>query len=233
VTFFRPLERKRMSADVADQIRRAILEGSIEVGDHLPAERDLAQRFNVNRSTVREALRLLEEEGFVETRQGDGTRALDVLKSAGLAILPYLLAPTGKRLDARTLKDLLELRVELNAWGARIAAQRAREADLAEVRRALEALEAAGSDAEKIQMADYDFFQALARTGQNRVLVLVLNACKPAYVAVKAKFLPLYEGFSIATHRKLVGALERHDASAAERYAREIMERPLKKESTS
>jgi GntR family transcriptional repressor for pyruvate dehydrogenase complex len=229
--FFRPPERRRVSADVADQIRQAILEKSIEAGDRLPGERELAQRFNVNRSTVREALRLLEEEGFVETKQGHGTRALDALKNAGLGLLPYLLAPAGKRLDASTLRDLLELRVELNGWAARLAAERGDAKELPEVKAALEAIEKAGKDAEKLQLADFDFFQAIVRMGENRVLILMMNAVRPAYLSIRSKFISIYEGFDPSAHRKLVQALEKRDAAAAERLARKIMELPLQRKS--
>jgi GntR family transcriptional repressor for pyruvate dehydrogenase complex len=70
MTRFKPIKQLRVSEEVSDQIKQAILVGHFKLGDKLPAERDLAEEFKVSRVAIREALRKLEHSGFIVTRQG-------------------------------------------------------------------------------------------------------------------------------------------------------------------
>jgi DNA-binding FadR family transcriptional regulator len=67
---FRPIRQLRVSEAVAEQLKQSILLGHFNAGDRLPAERDLAGEFQVSRVAIREALRGLENSGFIVTRQG-------------------------------------------------------------------------------------------------------------------------------------------------------------------
>jgi GntR family transcriptional regulator, transcriptional repressor for pyruvate dehydrogenase complex len=67
---FKPIRPVRVSAEVAEQLKQAILTGRYKAGDKLPAERVLAERFGVSRLSIREALRSLETFGFLSTRYG-------------------------------------------------------------------------------------------------------------------------------------------------------------------
>ena len=157
---FEPVIRERISDKVFDELRAAILKGHFTVGDRLPGERQLAEEFGVNRSTIREALRALERLGLVETRQGQGTHVLDLLRSASLTLIPELLAPGGE-IDWQLMRDILEFRVEFNGAAARQAAHRRTEKHLEELKGLIEKLESSES-VDNIQ--DYDFsFQRICR----------------------------------------------------------------------
>ncbi len=67
---FTPIHTERISSVIVDRIRSAIADGSLQVGDRLPAERELAEQFGVSRVTVRDALRVLEAMGLAEIRVG-------------------------------------------------------------------------------------------------------------------------------------------------------------------
>ena len=67
---FKPIRPVRISAEVADQLKQSILLGQFKAGQRLPSERDLAEEFKVSRVAIREALRSLENSGFINTRQG-------------------------------------------------------------------------------------------------------------------------------------------------------------------
>ncbi len=67
---FRPIKQQRISAEVADQLKQSFLNGHFKAGDRLPSEKDLANEFQVSRIAIREALRILENSGFITTRQG-------------------------------------------------------------------------------------------------------------------------------------------------------------------
>jgi GntR family transcriptional regulator, transcriptional repressor for pyruvate dehydrogenase complex len=67
---FKPIRPIRISAEVAEQLKQSILLGQFKAGERLPSERDLAEEFQVSRVAIREALRSLENSGFIDTRQG-------------------------------------------------------------------------------------------------------------------------------------------------------------------
>ena len=101
---FKPIKQQKIAEQIAAVLRDAIIKGTYRTGEPLPSERELATQFAVNRSSVREAIHRLEGWGLVNIRQGGGTMVRDVLASAGLQVLPYLLAPSGA-LDAKWLVD--------------------------------------------------------------------------------------------------------------------------------
>jgi DNA-binding FadR family transcriptional regulator len=67
---FKPIKQQRISAEVAEQLKQSFLNGHFKAGEKLPSEKDLADEFQVSRIAIREALRILENSGFVITRQG-------------------------------------------------------------------------------------------------------------------------------------------------------------------
>ena len=69
---FKPISPKKISSQIAEQIRSSILAGEFSPGDKLPPERELAEMFGVSRPSVREALNLLSSSGLVESYQGGG-----------------------------------------------------------------------------------------------------------------------------------------------------------------
>lgn len=212
---FAPVRRLKVAEEVARTIREAIVGGRFRPGQNLPSERDLAEQFEVNRSTVREALQRLEAWGLVEMRHGGGTLVRDFLVEAGLQLLPFLLAPAGIP-DPAMLGDLLEVRVMWLDWTARKAATARDEAGLARLREALGALERAATPDAR-QAADWAFFEVLVDLTGNRVLGLMANAIRAVYLENRAMFGALYgDGLlDLADHRAAVDAIDRGDAAAA------------------
>jgi GntR family transcriptional repressor for pyruvate dehydrogenase complex len=70
MTKFRPIKQSRVSKEVCDQLKQSILVGHFQPGDKLPSERELVEEFQVSRAAIREAFRILENSGFIATRQG-------------------------------------------------------------------------------------------------------------------------------------------------------------------
>lgn len=212
---FEPVNRARVADQVAGTIRDAILAGEYEPGEKLPAERELASQFDVNRSTVREALHRLEAWNLVDVRHGAGVTVSDFLRVSGLQLLPFLLAPNGE-LDPDIMRDLLTVRVALLRFTAEQAALRATEEDVAALTDTVAQLDSArGADA--IQQADFAFFEALVEASGNRVLQLTSTAIGAAYLEHQEQFAALYppdEMLTIAHHATL-DAIKRSDTKAA------------------
>lgn len=220
---FGRIEKTTVPQQVAASIREAILSGDLQPGDTLPSERSLADRFGVNRSSVREALHRLEARGFVRIRQGGATVVEDVLVTAGLHLLPFLIAPGGTP-DIGILEDLLSLRVVLLRWTAEQAAVRG--GDVERLRELVQSMDA-DPDAEQLQLADFDFFQEMVDMSGNRVLKLVMNAIRRVYTEHRELFMALYAGFDTSDHHAAVDAIERGDVPAAgaamEAYANRVV----------
>jgi GntR family transcriptional repressor for pyruvate dehydrogenase complex len=138
---FLPVARQPLSDTVFAQLRDAVLAGRYEPGQFLPPERELAQAFAVNRHAVREALKRLQQAGFVRILHGGGTEVLDVRRTAGLDLLGQLARSPGEQTD-RLLRDGLEMRRCVGVEAARLAARRADSAARARVVAAAEALTA-------------------------------------------------------------------------------------------
>lgn len=211
----------RVAEELASSLRELIVGGEIGAGDALPSERELAAKFEVNRSSVREALHRLEAVGLIEMKHGGATRVRDVLVSAGLHLLPFLVA-RGGRLDPAWLRDLLEVRVMFLSWCGEQAARRAGTDDVER----LEAIARELSDvhggqrrggAKALMTLDWDFFAALVAVTQNRVLALLTNVVREVHTRDPAKFKAIYEDSAFEPKHLLraVDAVRRRDAPAA------------------
>jgi GntR family transcriptional regulator, transcriptional repressor for pyruvate dehydrogenase complex len=133
VVLFEPPARRRLHHAVAEQLRDAIFDGRFRAGEKLPPERELAQEFAVNRTSVREAIQTLERLGLVTVRQGDGA-TVQPLTDASLDALPAMIFHGG-RIDVALMADLLEVVTPLLAEMGRLAIERLEPSDLAALHR--------------------------------------------------------------------------------------------------
>ena len=70
MAIFRPVRQLRVFEEIVAQLKQSILNGRFKPGDKLPTERELVEQFQASRVAIREALRTLENSGFIVTRQG-------------------------------------------------------------------------------------------------------------------------------------------------------------------
>jgi GntR family transcriptional repressor for pyruvate dehydrogenase complex len=118
---FKPIKQFRVSEEVAKQLKESILLGNFNTGDKLPAERDLAEDFQVSRVAIREALRKLENSGFIVTRQGvtGGAYVTDLtFEYLVSAFLDLFLA------DKISISELRQVRLIIEPEVAQLAAAR-------------------------------------------------------------------------------------------------------------
>ncbi len=129
---FRPPLRQRIHEEVARQLRDAILDGRFATGQKLPPERELAQEFRVNRTSVREAIKVLEGLGLVSVRQGDGATVQPLIDASFDVLAPMIFH--GGRIDAALVAEMAEVMMPLLFEMARLAVERTQAAQLAELR---------------------------------------------------------------------------------------------------
>jgi GntR family transcriptional regulator, transcriptional repressor for pyruvate dehydrogenase complex len=216
---FTPARRIRMLDDVFLQLRDAILAGEIPEGSRLPNERELAERFEVGRPTVREALRSLEVLGIVEIRAGRSGGAFAAQPSE--ATLGSALS-TLVSLRGAGAQELAEFRLGFEADTAWWAARRADTDDIAvleelvaETRRLLKEIT---DDWTPLTDADARWHEALARASKNRLRIgisLGLHEPRLRQVPALGGAHARYARTIPAALAKITRAVETHDADAA------------------
>jgi DNA-binding FadR family transcriptional regulator len=164
---FRAPSRRRLHEDVAEQLRDAILDGRFAPGTKLPPERELAVEFSVNRTSVREAIKVLEGLGLVLVRQGDGA-TVRPLVDASLEVLGPMVFHGG-RLDLALIAEMAEMLRPMLLEMGRLAIERCRPADLVAIRRFRDVAADTGRELEERYFAIHELFVLLADMTRNRV----------------------------------------------------------------
>ena len=149
-------------------------------GDSLPPERELAERYGVNRTSVRHALLKLEGLGLIDTLHGIGSLIADYTERGGAELLKLLLVRSDG-VDTALLDDLLEVRAAVGGEIARLAAERATAEDRAGLAAAIGEIEAHLDDPAAVQVAENRFVRAVTRATGNRALVFLANSLSGAY----------------------------------------------------
>jgi GntR family transcriptional regulator, transcriptional repressor for pyruvate dehydrogenase complex len=205
--------RRSPLVDLAvSQLREQVLSGQWPVGARLPAETELAQRLEVGRSTVREAVRALVHAGLLETRQGSGTYVRSVTPGSGWE----------PRLRRAAVLEVYEVRQALEVQAARLAAGRRTDADLAALHERLAERQTARDRARDAAFVESDlaFHRAVVAAAHNALLAEMFGSfaavLREALIAVVSD-----RGLDTAgadpAHLRLAAAIEAGDAAAAER----------------
>ncbi|WGF89621.1 FadR/GntR family transcriptional regulator [Marinivivus vitaminiproducens] len=166
-----PLRTQKLAELIAEHIERMILEGVVGPGERLGSERDLAERLEVSRPSLREALQILEARGLVSTSRGGTvvTRFLAPLTDP-LAVL--------LRSNAQVTNDYFEYREAVESKAAGLAAIRATEPERTAIRSCLAAMEQAHDldDVRAEAEADLDFHRLIYEASHNLVILHVMRA---------------------------------------------------------
>jgi GntR family transcriptional repressor for pyruvate dehydrogenase complex len=162
---FKQIKVRHISEEVFDQIKLAILEGRLKPGDKLPTERELISTLGVSRLPIREALKLLANMGFIETKQGGGSYVRSLLADRMRDPLGLIMKDhKGK------IFELLEVRKEIESWSAFYAAQRGTVEEVAALRNLVEETKTYRDQGKRPpNRLDADFHLALAQYSHNTI----------------------------------------------------------------
>lgn len=212
-----PMEVPKASDVLANNLRERILSGEFEEGTPLPPERELVTQTRMSRTTVREALRILEVQGLVRIKAGRAGGAFvqrpgtDVMaRSVGLLI-------RGRQIR---MAALLETREAIEPFCAQLAAKHRTDGDLARLEAANEAIAGSGNNLEAFLQANIDWHVAVAAASHNELLSGFMMAISKAVYIATAN-----EGFvtdevratAVRAHRTITNAIRDRDADAAVR----------------
>jgi GntR family transcriptional regulator, transcriptional repressor for pyruvate dehydrogenase complex len=169
---YRPIERRKTYELVAEELVSDIGSRKLRPGDTLPTERELVESFGVGRSSVREALRMLESKGLIAAN-GNGAFSVAELRNPLNNSFDLLVM-----LDAASYEELFEVRGFVEGESAALAAQRRTKAQLKQMESAIDAMaEGLGSEEQFIE-ADLRFHLTIAESTRNRVLVYLMHAIR-------------------------------------------------------
>ena len=214
------IKKTRIYEEVVGQLHQLIDAGKLKAGDQLPSERELAETFRVSRSSVREAIKTLENEGMVMTRPGSGTFITAVNVEA---IIPSLASLLSRGKDA--LVDLFEMRCLVEPSIAALAAERATPADILRLKAiCTEQEQQINRDTPAVE-SDAAFHLTIGQATHNaalqRLVASIVEILKP--VREKSLQTPGRAHKSLASHREILVAIERHDPE----LARQAMQRHI------
>jgi len=222
---FAKIQRSKIYEEIAEQLKSQIAAGTLKPGDKLPAAKELTERFQVGRSTVRDSLSALKAMGLIETRQGEGS-FVKAMPADGLQQALGIVA-----LGRKETMELMEARKALEAANAFIAAQKRTEADLARMEMLLQRMKRHLGDEDIGEQADLEFHLALAEATHNSIMVRLLEtiSAQMARAIRETRRLQLYADKAeserlLLEHRAIVEAVR--DA-APERARRKMLEHLL------
>jgi GntR family transcriptional regulator, transcriptional repressor for pyruvate dehydrogenase complex len=209
-----PIKSTRIYEEIVRQVKTMISEGRLKGGDRLPPERDLAEKFVVSRTSVREALRALESLGLVEIRPGEGTFVREA--SIDTLVEPLALLMASQR---EATGELFEARRLLEPSLAALAASRATPEELQEMERILEE-QAREIGAGRTGLAqDAQFHAAIGAAAHNRAITRIAHAVMDLLTQSREDSLntPGRPTRSHEDHRRILAAVRARDAEAARR----------------
>jgi GntR family transcriptional regulator, transcriptional repressor for pyruvate dehydrogenase complex len=197
---------------VVDQLRRAIHNGSFVPGDKFPPERELSKQLGVSRASVREAIRVLEGEGYVETRRGS---------SGGINVLDR--AQTEDRLadiiraKLPEIEQAIDFRLAVECSAVRLAAVRRTDEDLAILRAAFATM-TESRETRRFRAADSAFHQGIARAAQNDWMERSIEDARAFLWMTVDKVAGTVFRTAQLHHGQILAAIESSDPDTAERH---------------
>ena len=210
---------KRAAEEIYDILRECILSGELKPGDRLPSERALMVELQRSRPTIREALRRLEQRGYITTAQGS---------SGAVVCQPSLQAAEEPlqdiiRLGGVTLEELNEYRQNNDGTIAAWAAKRAQKEDVAALEECVARQAASMAEFEKFIELDVQFHSLLSRASGNQVAEIVtdvLAGVEREFLLQKMLSLAPEEqqalcGRILEKHEEILEAVRRGDSRAA------------------
>ncbi|WP_165913120.1 FadR/GntR family transcriptional regulator [Tamaricihabitans halophyticus] len=209
-----------LTQGVAEHLRSLIHRGEVGPGDRLPAERELAEQLGVARISLREAIKQLQDDGYVEVRRGahGGTFVTELHR-------PVENWRARMREQSGEIDDIIDFRIALECHSARLAASRRNRADLAKLRSAIRNLDQVDGRA-AFRLTDSQFHGGLARAARSMRLENAVHSARgelfsPHDLLVYVE--PVEE--TKADHQAIYGAVRDADPDAAEILMREHIER--------
>lgn len=203
-------QKKPLGARIEDELMKYILQKPVEPGQKIPNEFELAEMFDVGRSTIREAVKGLVSRGILEVRRGSGTYVISTNSSAEDPL------GLGKIEDKYKMAlDLFEVRLMIEPEIAALACKNASAEELKQLKKLCDETEQLYRDGRNHISKDIEFHTHIARCSKNQVvetLVPVINTAVYTFANLTHRLL---KEETLETHRAVTNAILRRDATGA------------------
>ncbi len=211
---FEPVKNQRISDEILLQIRDAILGGKFKVGDRLPNERALAVQFAASRTSVREALRGLEQAGVINIKKGVNGGVFVADPDHRLVSRPF---QTLLQLRKVTMDNIVEARLIFEPEAARLAAQRAKPEDLHALEQVIEKMTGAIESGEPPSSFDLAFHKLIAHAARNPILEMLSESMLEVASQVITGLHPSIDVLRhvVKRHREVFEAVRNRDGDLA------------------
>ncbi len=215
---FSPVTTQKASGAIYNQIREMIISGELQPGDKLPSERELMQMMQRSRPTIREALRMLENSGLLQSVPGGGS----VVKEPSIASIQEPLESI-LALHSISEHELFEYRFYIEEMTAAWAAERRTEKDLAALRECIETSKNLVDDLDEFLKMDIHFRVLVAKASHNRLCVvmeqviynIVVNRISEAFGLLSKERRHQINMNVIEDNQRIYGAIEKQDCELA------------------
>jgi GntR family transcriptional regulator, transcriptional repressor for pyruvate dehydrogenase complex len=210
----------KISDQIIDQIRDAILSGRLKPGDRLASEKELADQFSVSKATMREALRVLEVMGLIEIRKGisGGIFIAEVdMRTTIHSIINFL------HFRPISIREITMLRYLIEPKVARLAAGRVTEKDIQNLK---EIVRNHHSNMENEISSEIGFHRYLARMTENTLLILIVDFVDNLLDSIKskAKLGPDFYREVRKSHQEILNCLiDKDGAGASQAMTRDLL----------
>lgn len=218
---FKPIKKTRVYEEIVTKVKDMIEKGRLKSGDQLPGERELAEVFHVSRSSVREALRSLESQGFLESRRGDGTYiARQSVESLVSPLASVIFTEKDEQMELFEMRRLFEPQL------AYLAAERATPEEIVMMEQALALQEAEIAKGDSGTDVDKTFHYIMAKATKNRVLLRITDHIMDLLAESRDQYLQVggRPAKSIARHRQVLQAIKARNRELAASVMREHLE---------
>jgi len=221
------INKRRYFNNVLLQLQSMIINKSLKQGDKLPPERELASDFEISRTSVREAIRLLELLRIVEIRQGDGIYVrsdLDEVASIeSLGLWSYL----GGRHDEKTIRNVFEFRRCLDMFITELSVRRAKSDNIQEMQLAIDKMRNKLNKDSETDSGDMEFHIALAKATGNSIFTQLNYALHLIWGNLREEVLADKEHLSrsLNEHERILQAVKNRDFKGARKEMKEHLDR--------
>jgi GntR family transcriptional repressor for pyruvate dehydrogenase complex len=218
---FKPVKKTRIHEEIVFKIKDMIEKGKLKTGDKLPTERELAEAFKVSRPSVREALRALESQRFLVSRQGDGTYISH--QPIELFIEPFAAVIMKEKFDQL---DLFEMRRLIEPQLADLAAQRATPAEIDEMEQTVNLQEVQLGTLDPQPTPEKTLHDLIFKAAKNKILVSIMDSLMDSLAESRDKYLQMESRpqMSLARHKEILAAIKTGDGELAADIMREHLE---------
>ena len=211
------VSRRGLHQEVVHQLGLAIVRGDHPPDEVLARGEELAASLGVSRTVLREAMKVLSEKGMVESRPRSGTRVR--ARSDWNLVDPDVIAwrrEAGP--DLEFLRHLSEVRLVVETAAARMAAERATDADLARILELIGVMETSIGDVDRYAAADLELHAAILHATHNPLLAQLADTLSEGLIASRdvTRHRPGGPGYSLPLHVRLVQRIVARDGAGAE-----------------